>query len=32
MRTREKIVLKEQEVLETGFDKKNYTEERIWAT
>jgi oligopeptidase B len=32
MRTREKIILKEQEVLEAGFDKKNYTEERIWAT
>jgi oligopeptidase B len=32
MRTREKIILKEQEVLESGFDKRNYTEERIWAT
>jgi len=32
MKTREKTVLKEQEVLGGKFDKNNYTEERIWAT
>mgnify|MGYP000113625606 FL=1 len=32
MRTKEKKVLKEQEVLGGKFDKKNYIEERIWAT
>jgi oligopeptidase B len=32
MRTQEKIVLKEQQVLGGTFDKNNYTEERIWAT
>lgn len=32
MRTKEKKVLKEQEVLGVKFDKKNYIEERIWAT
>ena len=32
MRTQEKKVLKEQEVLGGKFDKKNYIEERIWAT
>lgn len=32
MRTREKTVLKEQEVLGGNFDKANYTEERVWAT
>lgn len=32
MRTKEKTILKEQEVLGGKFDKKNYTEERIWAT
>lgn len=32
MRTKEKTVLKEQEVLGGKFDKNNYTEERIWAT
>jgi oligopeptidase B len=32
MRTKEKIVLKEQQVLGGTFDKNNYTEERIWAT
>lgn len=32
MRTQEKIILKEQEVLGGSFDKNNYTEERIWAT
>jgi oligopeptidase B len=31
MRTKEKKVLKEQEVLGGKFDKKNYVEERIWA-
>jgi oligopeptidase B len=31
MRTQEKIVLKEQEVLGGKFDKNNYIEERIWA-
>jgi oligopeptidase B len=32
MRTKEKKVLKEQEVLGGKFDKYNYVEERIWAT
>lgn len=32
MRTKEKTVLKEQEVLGGKFDKNNYAEERIWAT
>ena len=32
MRTKEKIVLKEQQVLGGNFDKNNYHEERIWAT
>jgi len=32
MRTKEKTILKEQEVLGGKFDKNNYTEERIWAT
>ena len=32
MRTKEKTVLKEQEVLGGKFDKNNYVEERIWAT
>jgi len=32
MRTQEKTVLKEQEVLGGTFDKNNYIEERIWAT
>ena len=32
MKTKEKTVLKEQEVLGGKFDKKNYVEERIWAT
>ncbi|MEC4005040.1 S9 family peptidase [Flavobacterium sp. SUN052] len=32
MRTQEKIILKEQEVLGGKFDKNNYAEERIWAT
>ncbi len=32
MRTREKTILKEQEVLGGKFDKNNYIEERIWAT
>ena len=32
MRTREKIVLKEQQVLGGKFDKFNYIEERRWAT
>jgi oligopeptidase B len=31
MRTQEKIVLKEQEVLGGKFDKHNYKEERLWA-
>jgi oligopeptidase B len=31
MKTKEKTVLKEQEVLGGKFDKDNYTEERIWA-
>jgi oligopeptidase B len=32
MKTQEKIILKEQEVLGGSFDKNNYTEERVWAT
>jgi oligopeptidase B len=32
MRTKEKTVLKEHEVLGGKFDKNNYVEERIWAT
>ena len=32
MRTREKKILKEQEVLGGRFDKENYVSERIWAT
>ena len=32
MKTKEKTVLKEQEVLGGKFDKNNYVEERIWAT
>jgi oligopeptidase B len=32
MKTKEKTVLKEQEVLGGKFDKNNYSEERIWAT
>jgi oligopeptidase B len=32
MRTQEKIILKEQEVLGGKFDKNNYQEERVWAT
>ena len=32
MRTQEKTVLKEQEVLGGKFDKANYVEERVWAT
>ncbi|WP_395044498.1 S9 family peptidase [Flavobacterium sp.] len=32
MRTKEKVVLKEQQVLGGTFDKNNYTEKRIWAT
>jgi len=32
MRTKEKTVLKEQEVLGGKFDKNNYKEERVWAT
>ena len=32
MKTKEKTVLKEQEVLGGKFDKENYKEERIWAT
>ncbi len=32
METREKTVLKEQEVLGGKFDKENYASERIWAT
>ena len=32
MRTQEKKVLKEQEVLGGEFDKNNYIEERVWAT
>lgn len=32
METKEKVVMKEQQVLGGKFDKKNYTEERVWAT
>lgn len=32
MRTKEKTIMKEQEVLGGKFDKNNYTEERVWAT
>jgi oligopeptidase B len=32
MKTKEKKVLKEQEVLGGKFDKNNYVEERVWAT
>ena len=32
MKTKEKVVLKEQEVLGGTFDKNNYIEERVWAT
>jgi oligopeptidase B len=32
MKTKEKEIKKEQQVLGGKFDKKNYTEERIWAT
>ncbi len=32
MKTKEKEVKKEQQVLGGEFDKKNYTEERVWAT
>ena len=32
MATKEKTVLKEQEVMGGDFDKENYTTERIWAT
>ena len=32
MRTKEKIIRKEQEVLGGKFDKNNYLEKRIWAT
>ncbi|MGV9002724.1 S9 family peptidase [Flavobacterium sp.] len=32
MRTHEKTILKEQEVLGGTYDKTNYTEKRIWAT
>lgn len=32
MKTKEKIVLKEQQVLGGTFNKNNYTEERIWVT
>ncbi|WP_162127895.1 S9 family peptidase [Flavobacterium phycosphaerae] len=32
MRTKEKTILKEHEVLGGQFDKNNYTEERLWAT
>src|SRR5690606_12792817 len=32
MRTKEKTVKKEQEVLDGKFNKDNYTEERVWAT
>ncbi|MEN9323029.1 MAG: Dipeptidyl aminopeptidase [Bacteroidota bacterium] len=31
MKTKTKVVLKEQEVLGGKFDKANYTEERVWA-
>ena len=32
MKTKEKVVLKEQEVLGGTFNKNNYTEKRVWAT
>ncbi len=32
MRTKEKQIMKEQEVLGGKFDKNNYNEERVWAT
>lgn len=32
MKTREKTILKEQQVMGGKFDKNNYQEERIWAT
>jgi oligopeptidase B len=32
MKTKEKQIMKEQEVLGGKFDKNNYTEERVWAT
>jgi len=32
MKTKEKTILKEQEVLGGEFDKNNYKEERVWAT
>ena len=32
MKTKTKVVMKEQQVLGGKFDKNNYTEERIWAT
>ncbi len=32
MKTKEKEVMKEQQVLGGKFDKNNYTEERVWAT
>jgi len=32
MKTKEKEIMKEQQVLGGEFDKKNYTEERVWAT
>lgn len=32
MKTQEQTIMKEQEVLGGGFDKDNYTSERIWAT
>ncbi len=32
METKEKTILKEQEVLGGKFDKNNYTEKRLWAT
>ena len=32
METKEKVVMKEQQVLGEKFDKKNYIEERVWAT
>lgn len=32
MQTKEKVVLKEQQILGGTFDKNNYTEKRVWAT
>ncbi|WP_299390789.1 S9 family peptidase [uncultured Gelidibacter sp.] len=32
MVTKEKTILKEQQVLDPNFDKDNYTSERVWAT